>query len=555
MKLKSATGRKLKYGGTSLAITALVLAIVIIVNLFLSLFVNRFSWYIDLTPDMHFTISDECFELIGGEGEDTPIKMVEKFRAENKAYNTANGLSAGAEGYRNENVKINILFCLERDRLLEDDTTEYVLRNAEELAAKYPEYISVETANSKRNPSRFTKYLSSNTETISSDSVIIECGSEYRIRGLRSFYLFNEESEPIAYNGEKTLASSILAVTRAENPLACYTVNHGESFPDSTTDENGKLSAPFLDLLENAGYRTQALDLSKEQVPESCRLMVVVDPKQDFLSDKDGTSSMSELDKLDDYLANKNALMVFMNPSSYDGASGLKNFEEFLAEWGLAFRRNGAEPYAVRDEANSILGNSSSVVASYVENDLASGWTESMTNGTSSPKVVFPNATAIKYSDSYPLGRSATYNRTVYDMFVSHDTAKAWTANEVIAEATKNDPLKLMAVSVQVYTIGQEETNALEDFAYVMLSGSTEFLSEEYLTSNAYGNGDFMLSAAQMSGREPVAVGLKYKQFANYEIETITSGDATQYMIVLTLVPLLVSLCAGVFVLVRRKNR
>ena len=64
-----------------------------------------------------------------------------------------------------------------------------------------------------------------------------------------------------------------------------------------------------------------------------------------------------------------------------------------------------------------------------------------------------------------------------------------------------------------------------------------------------------MLSALQMSGREPVPVGLDFKKFANYEIQSITTEQATQYTLVLTLVPVFAALIAGVVVIVRRKNR
>ena len=386
MKLNMSTGRKLKYGGTSVALTALVLALVIVINLIFALLVQRFSWYVDLTPDLHFTISDECYELIGGEGETTPVKMVDKFRTENKAYNQANGLSAGSAGYRDENVKITILFGMERDKILSDETMEYVLRNADELAVKYPDHISVETVDMIRTPSRFTKYLSSNTESIPRDSVIIECGSEYRVRSLKSFYLFNESSEPIAYNGEKAFAASILAVTRADVPVACYTVNHGESFPDMEIDENGNISAPILDVLADAGYRVQPLDLAKEDIPETCRLIVTFDPRQDFIAGKDGAVEQGELEKLDDFLADKNAFMVFMSPTSYDGAKGLERLEEFLAEWGLAFRRDNGEPYKVRDTANNLLGDTSDVIAQYVDEGVGKGWSASLTSGAKAPQ-------------------------------------------------------------------------------------------------------------------------------------------------------------------------
>ena len=74
MKLKASTGRKLRYGGTSVAITALVIAAIIIVNVVFSLLTERFRWYADLTPDLHFTISEECFQLIEESDEDVREK-------------------------------------------------------------------------------------------------------------------------------------------------------------------------------------------------------------------------------------------------------------------------------------------------------------------------------------------------------------------------------------------------------------------------------------------------------------------------------------------------
>ena len=95
----------------------------------------------------------------------------------------------------------------------------------------------------------------------------------------------------------------------------------------------------------------------------------------------------------------------------------------------------------------------------------------------------------------------------------------------------------------------------MTDSAYVLLCGSTDFASEKYLSSNTFGNADFMLSALQMAGREPVPVGLTYKEFANYTIESITSSEATTYTVIFTVAPIVIAFIAGVFVIVRRKNR
>ena len=562
--MKTSTSRKLRYGGTSLAITALIIAVVIIINAIMTLLTQRFMWYGDMTPDLHFTISEECFDLIGAVSDEddinSPVEMIDKFRAENKAYNAEKGLVKGDKDYRDENVMINILFPVEPDALDADDTTLYVKENAEELRAKFPDYISTEYVNAINNPKRFERYLSSNVEKISLDSIIIECGSEFRIRTLRSFYIFDKDT-PFAYNGEKAFASSILAVTRSEMPLACYTVNHGESFPVSAeVDENGNALIPFLDVLENAGYRAQPIDLSKEDIPEACRLLITFNPKQDFISGNTGLQKEGELKKLDAYLESRNAFMVFLDPTTGE----LENLEEFLAEWGLAVRRDGDDPIVVKDSQNSNLNNYEAVIGNYDTNDLMEGWAEDL-----SAKVIFEDAMAIEYardykinsqplandpSKTFEIGGNPSYNRAVFTMFKSYETASGYAAGREVAKATASDPFKLMGVSVETH-YEQEKYSVIEDSAYVVLCGSTDFASDRYLYSNSYGNEDLLLSVFQMCGREPVPVGLDFKEFANYEIEEISTGDATKYTVALTVAPLVIALCAGVFVLVRRKNR
>ncbi len=573
MKIKASTGRKLRYGGTSLALTALIIAAVIIVNVIFSLFVQRFTLYVDLTPELKFTISDECYDIIGktdaGDGVDSPVEMVEKFRAENKAYNEANGLKEGDKGYKDENVKINILFLMDKDLLQNDETTNYVVVNAEEIRSKYPDYVTTEYVDASLHPSRFKKYLSTNTESIETESVIVECGSEFRIKTLRSFFIFQDAETPIAYNGEKAFASSILAVTRAESPVACYTTGHGEDFPVA---EDG--TVPFITSLEDAGYEVRAIDLSRDEIPEECRLMVIFDPKNDFLSEKDGTTEVDELTKLDYFLDDKNSLMVFMDPEKV--GAPLPNLEEFLEEWGLAFRRDSVSdsPYMISENSgNTILGDRTAIVGTYASNELANGFMSGMLNRTTAPKVVFPGAAALTQPSGYERklidetddeGKktgnsfyiSTNGRRTVYDLFTSSSSAVANVNGVEMAAATASNPFPIMSVSVDSTFVQEGNTSqGYYDSAYVILCGTTEFASEKYLKSNTYGNADLMLSTCERIGREPVAVGLKYKEFANYTIETITSEAATAYTAIFTVAPLFIALCVGVVVLVRRKNR
>ena len=563
MRIKSSTGRKIRYGGTSIAMTALIIAVVIIINAIMTLLTQRFTWYGDMTPKRHFTISEECFELIGEEDPDndanSPVEMVKKFREENKTYNAENGLSEGDEGYRDENVKINILFPVDPDALQADGTSLYVYQSAEELRAKFPDYITVECVNSINNPKRFQKYLDTNAQTIGLNAVIIECGSEFVIRTIRNFYAFNND-EAFAYNGEKTFAAAMLSVTRAEMPLACYTTNHGESFPVATGDSENP-TYPFITTLENAGYRVQGIDLSKEEIPEACRLLITFNPKKDFISGNTGLEQQGELKKLDDYLDQSKSYMVFLDHTT----GKLENLEEFLGDWGLKVSRNGDSPVMIKDSQNSI-NSSSAIVAEYAENDVTLGLAENLGG-----KVVFENAMEIDYADGFtpvtqPLDGDETgtkffemagsyaHDVAVFPLFVSSDTASSYVNGTELGKYVSTDPFKLMAISARS-SYEQELYTVIDNPSYVILCGSTDFASEEYLYSNSFENEDVLLKLFRECGNEPVPVGLDYKEFANYEIEEITSGEAVKYTVALTVAPIAVALIAGVFVLVRRKNK
>ena len=58
MKIKASNSRKLRYGGVSAVLTALIIAVVIIANIIFSALAHRFLWYTDLTPKLLFSLSD-----------------------------------------------------------------------------------------------------------------------------------------------------------------------------------------------------------------------------------------------------------------------------------------------------------------------------------------------------------------------------------------------------------------------------------------------------------------------------------------------------------------
>ena len=65
--------RKLRYGGISVALTAAFISLVIISNVVFTAFAEKFRWYIDMTPEQLYTVSDECIDLLDDVDKDVKI--------------------------------------------------------------------------------------------------------------------------------------------------------------------------------------------------------------------------------------------------------------------------------------------------------------------------------------------------------------------------------------------------------------------------------------------------------------------------------------------------
>ncbi len=570
MKLKASTSRKLRYGGVTAVFTAAIIAVVMICNVIFSALSQKFLWYTDLTPDHLFTVSDNFYDLMREGDPDfeestSPIEKVNEIREEKKAADAS---------FLDSDLMINIIFCDDRDAWDRDNSTaQYVYYTARQIEEEFPDHVQVEFVNIIHNPTKLSKYGAN-----SNGNVIIEFGTEFRLLSVEDFFATNQgETLPWAYNGEKIFASAIMAVTRAESPVVCLTVDHGETLPENSTQ--------FLRTLEAAGFTIQPLNLKTEEIPQNCRLMIVFNPVQDFLDKDDAFAEVDEIDKLETYLDGGNSMMVFMSPDSL-GTKRLHNFEDYLEEWGISFDRkeetrltvsNQMEtiyhPSKVIDHSQSLTSDGLAVKAEYVTDGFGGSVTSSLRED-GSPMMLFPNAMSISYSDLFPrvpyqaedssdalyyYGRSINpaVNRQIYDVFVTSENAISQANGESIAKATEINPLKLMTVTKEDRNIteNQDTGSSINKTSYVFACGTTDFVNESILQQQAYGNNAFLEYALRIIGQEPVPVGLDLNVLYDDTIDTITTAEATRYTVILTVIPAVLAIACGVMVIVRRKYR
>lgn len=508
--------KKFRYGSVSVALTVVVVAAVILFNAAFTALARKNLWYIDMTPEPRFTLSDAA-----------------------KTY--LDGMDASRE--------VVIQFCDAKDAWESNSTQREVLKSAEDMAKAY-DNVRLEFINIYENPRAVEGYSERTGKAITTQSVIIKSGTELRMYSLKEFFTFDSTQQSITgYNGEQIFVSSMLAVTQTEMPLLCATVNHGEQ--DLFNADNAVLL-----LLEQTGFKIQFIDLSREDIPADCRLLLIYGPTVDFL-ERTATSDISEIDKLEAYLAGNRSMMVFFN----DHTPKLPNLEQFLGEWGIAIARRGDDTYQVQDASNSLTVDGRTPVATYSEGGTGADITAQLRAAGHPKTVVFPNATALKFADLYTVEYvesdvaynfarydSGAISRVCYKVFESSTDATA-RAGGLLVDKEEDERYNYMLLSCQ--SVDDFENNRTRN-SFILASSSTAFASSAAVDSR-YGNRTVLSYACNIMGSLAVPVSLECKYYASTDIVGITAKAANQYTAVLALLPALTALVVGVVVMVRRK--
>ena len=596
MNNENGRGKKLRHGSASLGITAAVILGVLLLNALATAIFTKNVWFIDLSPQSYYNT------YYG----DTERKSATLYSLMDETVMYLDNIFESAKQGRAEDdpLEVNIIFCNDKDILDQNDTTRYVHMTAKLLQKQFPDIIHIDYRDVWSNPSSVDEYRSTSYATIYQTDVIIASDFEYRISSINSFYVIDTDSSmPFAYNGQKVFVKQILDVTGAERPVCCLTTNHGEPFGNDGMELENRANWPeykeFINVLEGAGFEVRYLNMETEEIPENCRLIITLDPTEDFKSERNGDKT-TETKRLDAFLAKGYSYMVFFDADT----PRLPNLEEYLEEWGIAIKRADGVvagesdavtgTYHVTDSTHALTSGGESFVAQYAPGRGAgTAALYDIINSAKTPKIYFENATALDYSiycsEKYVLADSSTgaeaytyglYNnngieRAVYDMFWAGNTSSPadytvqYDGNPLLND--KGNPLqgtdvfRLMALSVQHRPVAEGQGDTSVDRAsYVCAVASTSFVSDTVLKTTAYGNTDVLLSTLRYIGKEVHPVGISYvllhatamdtDQYLDEVTAQVKSGIITT-TVVLVALPAVTMLGVGIFVLVRRRVR
>ena len=484
---KLANKRKFKYGAMSVLLTVALIAAVVAVNIIFSALAYSNNWYVDLTKTQIYALSDAGREMLDN---------------------------------IDENAKIRVRFCSPFDTLEANTAQKMVFELVKQICAEY-DNITYDYVDPVKNYGEVIKYKTSSADTIDIDSIIVESGTEFRVFSLENMFVLDTDGVTAwAFNGEQKLITAMVACSLTEKPIAYYTNTHGEY-----------LSSAVISLFEDAGYEVLPVDLTKEELHEDGRLIIISCPKYDFEGISELTAGRrSEIQKIDDFLDGYGNLMVFMDPT----VEYLPELESFLAEWGIEF-----EDAVLRDKSNSIDAQHYALVGSYSLENTAGGELVSDIVATGTPPK-----TIAYYASPIKLLFTEKENREASAAIYSSASAEKVVGEEVVEKGQ----FPLVTVSRDSRYI-----NNVKHFSYVFAVASPFFAEDMFLTPT-YANADILYMMMIKMGKEQVPIDLKFKIFEDNALD-ITTAQASAWTWTLILVIPVCVFILGVVVFIRRKHR
>ncbi len=478
--------RKFKYGGAAVAFTVAFVAVIIILNVIFSALSSRFTLYADMTKAKMYGISDTTKELLSDFTDD-----------------------------------VKIVFCTPLDKLGDNKYSSMIYTLAQAYSSEFSN-ISIDYMNWETETERAQKYKTTAGSTINSRSVIVDCPSrnQCRVYSWDSFIAYTSDGAEYGFNGELKFTSALLQIT-GDNPSVCFTTNHSEDI---------KGASALMSLFESAGFTVNLTDLTKDEIPQDAKVIVIYGPKTDFFG---ADSVYNEFEKIDSFIASYGHMMVFLSPE----AGELPELNEYLHDnWYIDVSNE-----TVKDTPENTLSDNGLVISAQYATDDSPGaaLTKELRSLGNAPKAVVPSSLALSTARG---GDSDTKSVNASYVLKSSDGATA------IGKENTTGEFGLVMLSAKIINTEGENHDG-----YLLVSGSCDFAGEGYISSSTYANKDILYAAMKSMGKDKVPANIDVRKFESSSLD-ITTSQANNWTIVFSVAIPTIFAALGLIVYIRRKH-
>lgn len=437
-------GNKFRRGGMATMLTVVFIAVVVVLNLLVSVLSERFpSMNIDLTAQKMNTLSDQALDIAKDIQQDTEIYLI-----------------GTEDAYKNDAIYSN--YGLKYSQVMN------LAKRLEEVNQKiHMQFIDPDT-----NPDFISRYSG---ESLFTGSVLVSTEKRHKVLTVDDMFSMSQNQTTGATemfsNVDSALAGAIEMVNLEKMPVFTIATGHNEMLEKDSM-------GTFIDMMERQNFDIQQIDILTEDIPEDTQVLMIATPATDYTEE--------EIQKLRDLLSDESreesiAVLVSFYPSQ----SKLPNLSAFLEEWGVSV---GSGSVVMESDANRYaLSDPRCVIVDSVGN--------SMQKNTYS-RLVSPL--------SVPLDIMFTGNGDVGVEALWTTSEGAY----VVTESTSQEEIENPETSAQnVATLSSTIVQFGNDMYYrsVIVFGSSNIFSDSFMATafdNANYLSDLMKLATDTDGSE-----------------------------------------------------
>lgn len=247
--------KRLLYGSGSLALTALFIAAVLLVNLLVSQLTNAFSLRKDLSANGVVSLSGAFTGFLKSIDRDIDVYYV-----------------------------------------VEDLNLTNEVRSVLERMEQVNPHIDVQLTDYKKDPELVQKYSGLGTDVAYGD-IIFDAGEQYKAVAYNDLFFYNEITGSTSFEVEEKFSSALSAVLRDETCKIGMLVSHGEY----------KLTA-MTDIFDDEGMVYEDFDIMVNGISPDYDVVIAYGPAVDF--------SAQELELLDAYLEQGGNMIIYLDPTA-----------------------------------------------------------------------------------------------------------------------------------------------------------------------------------------------------------------------------------------------
>lgn len=522
--------KKLKHGTLSAVYTVIFVAAVVLVNLIAGMIFKRYPITLDLTKNAKYSISDESEDYIKSIDNDVTIRVF----ADEDSFTALN---------------------------------EYTMQ-ANEVIKRYCEsnrHISAEYVDIDQNPDIVSEYADTD---IASYNIVVESPSldengqqmlddngkalkRVRRISLLEFLSFSDEfeqqTEAYGISGEDYLLSyagsengafalafqwGVVKASRADQALVSALMAVTDPDPVVVSVLSGRNELADIDYLRKLllanGYTVRDVDITSEEIPADTDMCIMPAPGEDYME--------AEITKVDEFISGGGKMggqLIYI--ASY-GQQATPNIDELLEEYyikidnGIVWE-NDPNYYTMTGQGQ-VYTISDNISDRYLE-DL----------DTDDVQILLSYSRPIKLL-------AGEVGRQKVEALVSS------TENACIIDTATGATLENgMQVFAALSSKSGFEDSGEEGTSNILVIGSPDMVSDQFLMFNQYQNSVYMLSVADgMTGKTSNGIMIEPKIIGGNIFDITAKQIRTLKIIFIGVIPVL-TLAVGLVIWLRRKNR